>query len=73
MPEMDGFEVLEHLRADPKLRSLPVIIVTAKELGEDERRTLSQRVGSIMQKASYSRTDLIEHLRSLMTRSLGPS
>jgi PAS domain S-box-containing protein len=72
MPEMDGFEVLEHLRADPKLRSLPVIIVTAKELGEDERRTLSQRVGSIMQKASYSRTDLIEHLRSLMTRSLGP-
>jgi PAS domain S-box-containing protein len=71
MPEMDGFEVLEHLRADPKLRSLPVIIVTAKELGDDERRTLSQRVGAIMQKASYSRADLIDHLRDLMNRSLG--
>jgi CheY-like chemotaxis protein len=31
MPEMDGFEVLEALRADPELRDLPVIVVTGRE------------------------------------------
>ena len=31
MPEMDGFEVLEALRADPKFRDLPVIVVTGRE------------------------------------------
>jgi serine phosphatase RsbU (regulator of sigma subunit) len=29
MPEMDGFEVLERLRADPALRTIPVIMISA--------------------------------------------
>jgi CheY-like chemotaxis protein len=31
MPEMDGFQVLESLRGDPKFRDLPVIVVTGRE------------------------------------------
>jgi CheY-like chemotaxis protein len=31
MPEMDGFQVLESLRADPNFRDLPVIVVTGRE------------------------------------------
>lgn len=31
MPEMDGFQVLEHLRADRQLRDLPVIVTSAVE------------------------------------------
>ena len=29
MPEMDGFEVLERMRADPELRTVPVIMISA--------------------------------------------
>ncbi|MBQ7407891.1 MAG: response regulator transcription factor [Clostridia bacterium] len=36
MPVMDGFEMVEHMRADGK--SLPIIFVTAKE-GIDDKRT----------------------------------
>lgn len=32
MPEMDGFQVLERLQADPALKHIPVIIVTAARL-----------------------------------------
>ena len=35
MPEMDGFELLGRLRADPRYSALPVILVTAKALDED--------------------------------------
>src|SRR5882672_9835251 len=31
MPEMTGFEVLEHLSADAKLRDLPVIVTSSLE------------------------------------------
>jgi CheY-like chemotaxis protein len=31
MPEMDGYEVLEHLKADPRLRDIPVIMISAVE------------------------------------------
>ena len=34
MPEMNGYEVLEHLKADPELRHLPVIMISA--VGEVE-------------------------------------
>jgi CheY-like chemotaxis protein len=29
MPEMNGYEVLEHLKADPNLRHIPVVMVSA--------------------------------------------
>jgi putative two-component system response regulator len=40
MPEMDGYTVLERLRADPRVADVPVIFVTAKDSFEDEERGL---------------------------------
>jgi pilus assembly protein CpaE len=38
LPEMDGFEILERLRRDPKYAHMPVIVITAKdELSEKLR------------------------------------
>jgi len=35
MPEMDGFEVCRRLKRDPKLESIPVVFVTARDQAED--------------------------------------
>jgi putative two-component system response regulator len=40
MPEMDGYEVLRRLQADPATRSIPVICLTAKTAVEDEKMGL---------------------------------
>src|SRR5262245_19924020 len=44
MPEMDGIEVLDRIRAHPQLGSLPVILVTAK--GQDEDVLAGYKTGA---------------------------
>jgi len=38
MPEMDGFEAMEALKADPKLKTIPVVFLTARNDAETEIR-----------------------------------
>jgi CheY-like chemotaxis protein len=38
MPGMDGFEVAERIKGDPKLKAALVVMLTAKDAPEDRRR-----------------------------------
>src|SRR5262244_914131 len=38
MPEMDGYEVCSHLKADPATREIPVIFLTGQTSPDDETR-----------------------------------
>ncbi|GBE21911.1 MAG TPA: response regulator [Actinobacteria bacterium] len=38
LPEMDGWEVLDRLRSDPRTRALPVLVLTAHAEEESRRR-----------------------------------
>ena len=40
MPEMDGFEVLERMRADAVLRTIPVIMISAVDEIEAVAKTI---------------------------------
>ncbi|NJA08125.1 ATP-binding protein [Methylomonas sp. MED-D] len=40
MPDMDGYQVIERLKADPATAAIPVIFVTALTSGSDEERGL---------------------------------
>jgi response regulator RpfG family c-di-GMP phosphodiesterase len=47
MPEMSGYQVLEHTRSDPKLRRTPVIMISAFEDIESVIRCIEiSRVGT---------------------------
>jgi PAS domain S-box-containing protein len=65
MPEMDGFEVVERLRLDPRWRSLPVVIASAMDLTERERALLRGRVEGIYRKGSLSVSSLSRELARL--------
>ena len=50
MPRVDGFEVLRNVRARAATRDLPIIVVTAKDLTDEDR----QRLGHARAKARRS-------------------
>ncbi|MCP4005991.1 MAG: response regulator [bacterium] len=68
MPEMDGFEFLLELRRDEAWRDIPVVVVSAKDLTDEDRRRLSGNAASILQKGAYTRTEFLRQVRGAMTR-----
>jgi CheY-like chemotaxis protein len=70
MPEMDGFEFLAERRKSQALSRVPVIVVTAADLTEDDRRRLNGGVLHVLQKSALSRDQLLGELRELVAQSL---
>jgi signal transduction histidine kinase/DNA-binding response OmpR family regulator len=66
MPEMDGFQFLDEVRKHESWRSIPVIVITAKELSSGDRQRLDGTVEKILHKAAYSRDDLMVEVRNLV-------
>ena len=71
MPEMDGFQFLEELRARHEWCSIPVIVLTAKDLDEADRDRLSGSVTRILQKGTTTRDQLIGELRQKLATQMG--
>jgi CheY-like chemotaxis protein len=63
MPEMDGFAFAAELRRHEAWRTIPIVVVTAKELNEEERERLDGNVHRILQKGTYSKDDLMVLIR----------
>jgi signal transduction histidine kinase/CheY-like chemotaxis protein len=70
MPEMDGFEFLVELRRQAAWRDIPVIVVTAMDLTEEDRRRLSGEVERIIEKGAYGRDELLREVGRLLTAAI---
>ena len=66
MPEMDGFEFVAELRQHQEWRSIPVVVVTAKDLTPDERLRLNGYVEKVIAKGAYSRDAVLREVRDLV-------
>ncbi len=62
MPDVDGFAVLEALKADEEVSDVPVVVITAQELTTAERERLSGQIEMLMQKGSFTDEDLLEEI-----------
>jgi CheY-like chemotaxis protein len=73
MPEMDGFEFLDALRRSEAWQSIPVLVMTAKDLSRAERELLDGGVRRILQKGLNSQKELLDELAALLRRSTSVS
>jgi signal transduction histidine kinase/DNA-binding response OmpR family regulator len=62
MPEMDGFEFMLEFRKDQAHEATPVIVITAKDLTEEDRTLLTGSVTKVLTKAEFDLDDLLREI-----------
>jgi CheY-like chemotaxis protein len=65
LPDMNGFEVLDRLQADPHTHDIPVIIYTAQDLDPQVCHQLTARGVMILQKDTLTRDEVLARLTSV--------
>ena len=68
MPHPDGFEVIEHLRANPQTRDLPIIVISAKELTKAESARLKETVSLVMKKQGFEHEKLVDEINNVLSK-----
>jgi len=69
MPEMDGFEFLDKLRNKPAVATIPVVVLTAMDLTDEDRARLNGDVARVLSKGGGNADELSRELRRLIGRS----
>jgi CheY-like chemotaxis protein len=63
MPVMDGFEFVMEMRKRDASRAIPIVVVTAKDVTEEDRRRLNGDVAGLIQKGGLDREAMLALLR----------
>ena len=66
MPELDGFGVLDELKANPDTEGIPVIVSTAKELTKEEKERLKGQIQSLLQKGDFMSDEFLDEVHSII-------
>ncbi|TME35627.1 MAG: response regulator [Chloroflexi bacterium] len=68
MPGLTGFDVVEALRDKEATRSIPIMVLTSKELTDVDKSALNGQVSAIFQRNSVAGTELTAWLRSIVAK-----
>ncbi len=66
MPEMDGFEFAAEMHLNAATRSIPIVVLTAKDLTDQDLSRLDKSVHSILDKRGCTREQLMSQVRDLL-------
>jgi signal transduction histidine kinase/CheY-like chemotaxis protein len=73
MPVMDGFAFLRELRKEANWRDIPVLVITSKDITQEERQLLNDRVVTVLKKGAYTREELLEQVSSAIKQFIPKS
>ena len=69
MPKMDGFQFIEKLRDNPDWQSIPIVVLTGKDLTAQDHQFLDrcqQLSKRIFKKGSFPMEELLEEIRGVV-------
>jgi PAS domain S-box-containing protein len=68
MPEMDGFSILEKMRASPELRDIPAVVVTGGDLTPEQNEQINSFGRRLLQKSALSKNELAVSIERALKR-----
>jgi len=68
MPRLDGFGVIERLRADLELRNIPIIVISSKDLTQAESQKLRESVAFVMKKQGFDGQRLMQEISNIVNK-----
>ena len=71
MPVMNGFQFVEALHQNQEWRHIPIIVMTAKDISEEDRRALNGEVTKILRKGAYGMDELFQEIRGIRSTQEG--
>ncbi len=60
MPGLDGFAVVEQLRADPLTADVPIVVLTSKDMTRSDQDRLAGQISHLAEKGAYGRSELVD-------------
>ncbi|MCZ2126923.1 MAG: response regulator [Anaerolineales bacterium] len=68
MPEMDGFQILEQMQAEPRFRDIPVIVVSGMDVTQEQKDKLKEFGQRVLTKGSFNENELLTTLQRSLDR-----
>ncbi|MFA5076467.1 MAG: response regulator [Patescibacteria group bacterium] len=66
LPKMDGFEVLEKVKADPKTKSIPVIMLTNLGQKDDVKKGFERGAEGYLIKAHFMPSEVVDKIKTVL-------
>ena len=63
LPKMDGFEILTKIKADPELKSIPVILLTNLSQKDEVKRGLDLGANDYLIKAHFMPSEVVKKIK----------
>jgi signal transduction histidine kinase/DNA-binding response OmpR family regulator len=70
LPGINGFEVVEQLKADAATRAIPIVILTAKDLTVADRAALNGHIAALVAKDGFTRERFLAELSVVLNDAL---
>ena len=67
MPGMDGFQVVRELQQNERWKKIPVVILSGKDLTEEEERQLTSHITEYMKKDSFSTAEISKTIKRILS------
>ena len=68
MPRFSGYDILDAMENEGLNKEIPVILITAKELTDEDMEKIRSRVFTVFRKTGITREELVPRIRSIFER-----
>ncbi len=68
MPKMDGFQVLDAVKADPALQHIPVVVITNLSTTDDAHKVLQKGAIALLVKSDTEPNAIVERANEILAK-----